>query len=270
MSKNFFLELEKLKNTLPQLKRNYFFEETDSTNTQAVQLAKSGAPEGSLVLADFQTQGRGRLQRQWESPAGKGLYFTLILRPRLHPQQAPLLTLTTGVALLKALETLGLKELLIKWPNDIWVKEKKLAGILCELFTTQVKGVAQIDFILLGVGLNVSQSKEDFSTEIQKLATSVFQVTGEHFSRLQVLECLMKEIFFQIENLIQKGPDFMIEQWKKFSGFMKKNIVFEEAKQTYEATVFDLDRSGHLLVKLKNGEIRTLIAEEVRLKAIEI
>ncbi|MCP5467983.1 MAG: biotin--[acetyl-CoA-carboxylase] ligase [Deltaproteobacteria bacterium] len=260
--------VQKLCLDIRQLEKVCFFEKTDSTNRQAALLAKSGEPEGTLVIADCQTEGRGRLQRRWESPEAKGLYFTLILRPNLSPQQAPLLTLLAGLALLRVLRVLGFENTLLKWPNDIWVNHKKLAGILCELVIQQGGHSSKIDYVLLGIGINVSQSQEDFPEDLQDIATSLFELSGQHYSRIDLLKKILEEIFIQIENFIQKGSSFMIEEWKRLSGFIGKKIIFEDAGKSYEATTLDLDHQGHLQVKLESGIIKSLIAEEVSLKSL--
>jgi BirA family biotin operon repressor/biotin-[acetyl-CoA-carboxylase] ligase len=163
-----------------------YFTETDSTNTRAKDLAVRGAPEGALVLSEKQTKGRGREERNWFSPSRDGIYLSLILRPTIPPREAPMITLLTAVAVAEALLSLTRLKIAIKWPNDILVGGKKLAGILTEM-TTQGDS---IDYVVVGLGLNVNTPR--FPDNIRDKATSMLIETQKRFSRVRIIREYLK------------------------------------------------------------------------------
>jgi len=155
---------------------------TDSTNRVAMEMAENGAPHGTVVVADAQTAGRGRLGRRWVSPAGKNLYVSLLLRPPVQTVEAPRLSLVAAVALADAVEEMGLPAFL-KWPNDVYLGERKAAGILAEM-ASDPDGVRHV---VIGVGLNVNMEEADFPGELRGRATSLRIRTGKRFRRVDVL-----------------------------------------------------------------------------------
>jgi len=165
-----------------------YLNETDSTNTRARELAAQGTPEGTLVIAEKQTNGRGRRGRSWFSPPGGGIYFSLILRPIISPSETPRITLMTAVVLAETLISLMKLKLKIKWPNDILVNGKKLAGILTEISTE----MDAVNYIIVGIGLNVNTQFEDLPKEIKKTATSILIETGKQFPRVKLIQHYLK------------------------------------------------------------------------------
>ncbi|MBW1745028.1 MAG: biotin--[acetyl-CoA-carboxylase] ligase, partial [Deltaproteobacteria bacterium] len=161
-----------------------YLKETDSTNTRAKELATQGAPEGTLIIAEKQTNGRGRRGRSWFSPPGGGIYFSLILRPAISPGETPRITLMTAVVLAETLISLMKLKLRIKWPNDILVNGKKLAGILTEISTE----MDAVNYIVVGLGMNVNTRFEKFPSEIKKNATSILIETGKQFPRIRLIQ----------------------------------------------------------------------------------
>lgn len=238
-----------------------YFPEIGSTNQEAIATGKAGSPGGTLVIADAQSAGHGRLGRPWESPAGKGLYFTLLLRPKFPPAHAPYLTLATGLALGRVLRTYGLPPLMIKWPNDIWIEGKKVAGILSEMNTQG----ADLDFVALGVGLNVSQSPEDFSADLREIAASLKQFSDIPWDRSELLRKILTEIFQEVESLEQEGPAQLIGRWEKESGMLGAKIQAQIASGTVQGEVLGLNELGHLKLRQDTGEILTLLAEDTTL-----
>jgi BirA family biotin operon repressor/biotin-[acetyl-CoA-carboxylase] ligase len=171
-----------------------YFTETDSTNTRAKNLAVGGAPEGALVLSEKQTRGRGREERNWFSPSRDGIYLSLVLRPAIPPGEAPRITLLTAVAVAEALLSLTRLKIAIKWPNDILVGGKKLAGILTEIGTQG----DSIDYVVVGLGLNVNMPR--FPDDIRDKATSMLIETGKRFSRVNVIREYLKwyEAYYEV------------------------------------------------------------------------
>ena len=165
----------------------HHFETLDSTNDLAKELAAQGAPEGTVVVAETQTGGRGRLGREWNSPPGVGLYVSLVLRPMLPPMELPQITLTTAVAVVRAVRRVTGVAPGIKWPNDLLLNGKKLGGILTEMETESDR----IRHVVVGLGLNVNNPA--FPPELAATATSLALATGRAFSRVQLLQAWLEE-----------------------------------------------------------------------------
>jgi BirA family biotin operon repressor/biotin-[acetyl-CoA-carboxylase] ligase len=253
--------IEGLPKKLPELKSAFYFATLGSTNDQALSLGKDGAEEGTLVVADHQSKGRGRMQRHWESPAGTGLYFSLLLRPPIQAKEVPLLTIATGLAIGESLRVMGLSPLIIKWPNDIIVQGKKVAGTLTELVTTD-QGV---DFVILGIGINVNQEPEDFSQTIQNIAGSLKMLSKRPWDRAELLMTLIPAIFREVGNLITQGSAHLIQRWNQSSGMVGHQIRARVDKEEKTGKVLGLNPQGHLLMQKENGEIEELVAADTTL-----
>ena len=169
----------------------YYYEQLDSTNLKALELAKQGAAEGTIVIAARQTAGRGRMRRKWESPEGKGLWFSMILRPTIAAEYCAQITLLTAVAAVKALQVLTDKKFSIKWPNDIMLDGKKVCGILAEMALT---ADGSIEYAVVGIGININMSSEDFGAQLEATATSLYLATGIEYEHEQVLKIYDEEV----------------------------------------------------------------------------
>jgi len=173
-------------------KKFHHYEVIDSTNAEALRRAKEGGEEGEVFIADRQTAGRGRMGRSWESPAGKNIYISFLLKPKLAPPKAPLLTLVAGEAVFETLFPLlppPLKSRFrIKRPNDLYLKDKKVAGILTEAGSSR----GEIDWVVVGIGINVNADPDDFSPEIQETATSLKIATGKEIDREPIISALVE------------------------------------------------------------------------------
>ncbi|MCI0405239.1 MAG: biotin--[acetyl-CoA-carboxylase] ligase [candidate division Zixibacteria bacterium] len=165
------------------------YQSVGSTNSTAWKLAEEGVPEGTLVVADRQTAGRGRLGRSWHSPPRVGLWFSLVLRPEVAPSQAPGISLLTALALSQTIGSRCGMEAKIKWPNDCQIAGKKVAGILTELSSE----LDRVNFVIVGVGLNVNQTKSDFPTSLKRKATSLSIETKQKWQRAEILALFLKE-----------------------------------------------------------------------------
>ncbi len=233
------------------------FQEIDSTNTKAKELAEMGAPEGSIVVAEKQTKGRGRMGRHWFSPEEGGIYFSLILRPGISPAEAPRITLLAAVALCETLITSTLVKATIKWPNDILVKGKKVAGILTEISTE----MDAINYIVVGTGLNVNTKA--FPSDVQHRATSIFIETGKEKSRVDLLKSYLKT-FEDYYVKFKKGHWSDIrERWRKLTDLLGKPIVVETIDQRYKGTAVDIDEDGVLLLEDKKGVTHRVFSGDI-------
>lgn len=225
----------------------HYFTELPSTMDKATELAHQGCENFSVVVTDHQIRGRGRLQRSWQSEQG-GLYFTMVLRPRLDPGTAPLVNLAAAVDLARALTTLYPIDAKVKWPNDVLVGESKIAGILSQMASE----ADQVHFICLGIGINVN----NHPPEISPPAVSVAQLTGAPGSRAQILSNFCD----RFERRIRLGRlHEVVPQWKKNTLTLGRHVVIQTVRETVEGTAVDLDSRGGLMVEMADGELRTVL-----------
>lgn len=253
---------ENLKNRVFGNKDIHYFEEIDSTNTKAKELAEQGAPEGTLVIAESQTLGRGRRGRQWYSSHGKGIYATIILRPNIPPMGAPRITLMTAVAVAKALLSQANMDIRIKWPNDILVKNKKLVGILTEISTE----MDAVNYILVGFGVNVNTPTQDFPPEISGIATSIFVETGKVQSRLKLLQACLEQFETYYNMFKQNEFGTILQQWKILSKTMGSRIVVDVLGQKYTGKILDIDDDGVLILKDDENKIHRIFSGDITLQ----
>jgi BirA family biotin operon repressor/biotin-[acetyl-CoA-carboxylase] ligase len=240
-------------------KRVYHFFKTDSTNRVAMELGYADEPEGAVVLAEEQTAGRGRAGRSWHSERGAGLYVTLLLRPRLSPVQAPLLTMLAGLSAHTAvLAQTGLAAEL-KWPNDLLLNGKKLGGILTEMHAEP----NAVRFVIVGIGINVSQEK--FPGELAATATSLRKETGRVHSRLEVLVKLLSQFETDYNRFLQEGAAYVVQRFELISSFANgKRVRVDTGRETFVGTTAGLSAEGLLIVKKEDGGSVTVIAGDVR------
>jgi len=253
--------VQDLPQEVPGLQESHYFSETRSTQEEALLGGKSGAAIPSLWVSDYQTAGKGRRERTWESPRELGLYFSLLLRPNLPLDQSPLLTLAAGLGLARALKNRGLENLILKWPNDILVQKKKIAGILTEM-VSDPKGMA---FIVLGVGINVSQKLKDFSSEIREIAGSLEELSRGPWDRKILIKEAIIEILSEVQGLSEKGPDYLLKRWELESGMLEKKISALLNGEEVIGEVKGLNPQGHLRILKSDGSELTLIAEDTAL-----
>jgi len=238
-----------------------YLNETDSTNTRAKELAAQGAPEGTLVIAEKQTEGRGRRGRSWFSPPGGGIYFSLILRPVLSPTETPRITLMTAVVLAETLISLMKLKLRIKWPNDILVNGKKLAGILTEISTE----MDEVNYIIVGLGLNVNTQLEDLPREIKKTATSILIETGKQFPRVKLIQHYLK-LYEKYYDMFKKN-DFepIMKRWRELADIIGKQIRVDVIGKTHIGKVVDVDNDGVLILKDNQGKLQRIFSGDATL-----
>lgn len=242
-------------------KKVHAFSVTDSTNTKAFELALHGATEGTVVVTESQKKGKGRLGRKWESPGGVNIYTSIILRPKISPSSASQVTLLAAVAAARAIEksTKILPD--IKWPNDLLIRGKKVAGILMELDSE----ADMVNFIILGIGIDVNMVTSSLAADIAKVATSLKDETGKTFERV----ALIKELFRQLEKWYEifgaEGFGPIITEWERLSIMAGKYIRVSFLKETKEGVALGLDTDGALLLRLPTGRIERVVAGDVTL-----
>jgi BirA family biotin operon repressor/biotin-[acetyl-CoA-carboxylase] ligase len=238
-----------------------YFKETDSTNSRAKDLAAGHAPEGTLVLAERQASGRGRKGRSWFSPAGHGIYASLILRPSMSPSEAPRITLMTAVAMAETLLSLTQLPAKIKWPNDILVNGKKIAGILTEISLE----MDSVDFVIVGLGLNVNTPLESFPQEIKGKATSVLIESGKWFSRIGIIRAYLQYYEMYYEMLRKSGFHPIIERWKELTNVLGQRAMVEVMGRKYFGEVIDVDNDGALIIKDSDGTSQRILSGDLHL-----
>jgi len=239
-------------------RRVFHFFKTDSTNRVAMELGYAGEPEGTIVMAESQTAGRGRSGRTWHSEKSAGLYFTVLLRPRLAPAQAPLLTMLAGVSAHAAIaaQTGLVPEL--KWPNDLMLNGKKLGGILTEMHAEP----SVVRFVIVGVGINVNQEK--FPVELSAIATSVRRETGRMHYRLELLARLLTQFESDYNRFLREGPKFVVERFENVSSFgTGRRVRVDSGLESYTGVTAGISPEGLLLVQRDNGPLTTVIAGDL-------
>src|SRR5579863_6030893 len=239
-------------------KHIYHFFKVDSTNRVALELGHAGEPEGAVILAEEQTAGRGRAGRSWQSDRAAGIYVTLLLRPRLAPVQAPLLTMMAGLSARAAIEaTTGLAADL-KWPNDLMIGGKKVGGILTEMHAEP----SQVRFVIVGIGLNVNQEK--FPGELGTTASSLRIETGKQVSRLELLVRLLREFESDYNRFLREGPGAVTGKFEKVSSYAQgKRVRVTSGTESFAGTTAGLGPEGLLQVKRDDGAVVTVISGDV-------
>jgi len=234
-----------------------FFEEVESTNDVAFRLAESGVPEGTVVIADCQTKGKGRLKRQWQSPPGCNIYTSIVLRPAIDPVYAPHITLMTGVAVADLLSGYCPENVTLKWPNDVHIRGKKVCGVLTEMSASTAKGV---DFIIVGIGINVNMGRVDFEESFRDTATSLKEEVGREISRLDLTVKLFDNLEYLYTRLLAEGFGFVKDMWLRYSDMVGRHIqvVFNDYVQAGE--VLGIDDFGALIIADENDVIRRVMA----------
>ena len=241
----------------------YFYEEIDSTNTQAKRLAEEGAVSGTLVVSDCQTKGKGRRGRVWESPKGTALYMTLMIRPQIRPERASMLTLVIGLSVVQAIRNVLKVEVGIKWPNDVVLNKKKLVGILTEMNAQ----MDYIEYLVLGVGINANT--KEFPPEIQDKATSLQIELGYPVNRAELVAETMK-CFENYYEIFEKTQDLsgLMEAYQEVLVNYNQPVRVLEPGNEYSGIARGINELGELLVERENGVVETVYAGEVSVRGL--
>ncbi len=236
-----------------------YSKEIDSTNREAKDLADEGAPEGTLILSEAQIKGKGRKGRTWFSPPKGGIYISLILRPTISPVEAPKFTLLAAVAIAEALLSMTPLNIHIKWPNDILVNGKKIAGILTEMSTE----MDAVNYIVVGLGLNVNTPK--FPDEIQGIATSILIETGKVFPRVRLIQAYLQRYETYYEMYKKTGFDPIINRWKDLSNIIGKKVEVNVIGNQFIGEALDIDGDGALILRDDQGVFHRIISGDITL-----
>jgi len=237
----------------------FFFDSVASTNTIAMDLASQGCSEGTLVIADAQTAGKGRLGRSWVSPPGKNLYMSIVLRPRISPREATTLTLLSAVACVSAIRKTSNIPISIKWPNDLIVGQRKIGGILTEIRAD----IDRISQAVVGIGINVNIDKKDMPEEIREIATSLFAETNDSISRTELAAVVIREFDMWYRLLLAEGKKVILDEWRQMSSTIGRPVRVVTGDRTFEGVADGIDDEGLLIVKLADGSYRKISAGDV-------
>ena len=237
----------------------YVYPSIDSTNTRAVELAQAGTPDGTLVLADEQTAGRGRLGRQWLAPPGSSLLLSLILHPNLQPRQIQRLAMITSLAACQAIDKITELEVRIKWPNDLQISGRKVGGMLCE---AGLHG-QHLDYVVVGLGINVKLSPANLG-ELLTPATSLSHELGHEVERLPLLVALLEDL--EIAYLRLCSGWLPHEAWRSRLATLGQEVQVGLPGQVIAGRAEDVDADGALLVRQSDGNLATILAGDVTLR----
>lgn len=233
----------------------YSYKETSSTNDAAYQLAASGEKEGSVIIAESQTAGRGRMGRVWVSPRSKGAYFSAILRPDILPKEVSSITLFSALSVAKTIKEMADLAAFIKWPNDVLINNKKICGILTEMNAETDK----INFVIIGIGININ-TKEDL---LPKGATSIMEAKGEEVSRVELVKGIFKNLdkYYKLFNGGHIAE--IIREYKEFSNFLGKRVRVTYHDTKIEGYAVDVDKEGALILRMDSGLNERILAGDV-------
>jgi BirA family biotin operon repressor/biotin-[acetyl-CoA-carboxylase] ligase len=233
------------------------FTEVDSTNEVAKKLAEEGASEGTIVIAEVQRRGKGRRGKRWLSPEG-GVWMTIILRPDIPLAKAPLLTLVTGVAVAQTLQMECGLDVGIKWPNDILIGEKKVCGILTE--ASADKG--RLDYVVLGIGIDLNVDVEDFPLDLKKGATSLKNELDREIYGVEVVQKFL-ENFEEVYEDFKKGQfQDILTQWRRLSKTIGREVEVHKKGRLVVGEAVGINRDGALILELEDGSLRKVISGE--------
>ena len=256
--------LNRLSPGYPWKDRFRFFPETGSTNDDLKALAKQGAPHGTILIADRQTGGHGRMGRSFLSPEGVGIYMSVLLRPDCAPTELMHLTCAAAVAMCDAVEEAVDLRPGIKWTNDLVSGKRKLGGILTELGLNK-KGM--VDWCLVGIGINCLQQEQDFAPEIRDIAGSLAMVTGQEIDRANVAAAMM-EALHAMSCTLFSGKFAMLRQYRRDCITLGQDISLLRGEEIRHGHALDIDDSGALVVRLTDGTVEAINSGEVSVRGM--
>src|ERR1043166_1277325 len=240
----------------------HVFQETTSTNDVIEKFARAELKEGIVIFAESQTKGRGRLGRKWISPARKGLWFSILLRPNLRPQLATQLTIAAATALARAIELQTPLEPEIKWPNDILIRGRKVAGILDRKSTR----LNRIRHVVLGIGIDVNLNANEFPPELKKIATSLKIETGRTVNRSELAAAVLRELDVEYERIGSGQFDSVAAEWEARCTTIGQSVIIRGGDRVIQGRAESLDAEGALLVRSQHGLLERVIGGDVVLE----
>jgi BirA family biotin operon repressor/biotin-[acetyl-CoA-carboxylase] ligase len=233
----------------------HYFDEVNSTNEKANELA-ANVEEGTVIIAEKQKEGRGRVGREWTSPKG-GVYVSVILKPKIRSIDAPKITLITGIAVAKVIRKLGL-DAKLKWPNDVLIHGKKVCGILTSISAKEGK----IDHIIIGIGINANVDISTFPQKLQESATSLKEELKKEVSMEKIIEDILYEIEINYETFKKGNIDYLLNEWKRLSDTIGKKVKIKMRTEVIEGEAVAVTREGELVIKLEDDSLKNIIAGE--------
>lgn len=237
-----------------------YYETTDSTNLRAHDLGEAGAAEGTVVIADRQTAGKGRLGRSWISPPGVNLYASVLLRPSILPYHAPQLSFLSAVAVARAVEEISGLAPSVKWPNDVLLRGRKIAGLLNEM-SAETEG---IHYVILGIGVNLNMRSEQFPADLRYPATSLALEKGEPVARAAFARALLRHLDSLYELYLEVGFPPVLKAWEAFFDLIGRQVEVDYQSRCVQGRVEGLDDDGALLLRLADGRAEKVLAGDVR------
>ena len=241
----------------------YWYDTISSTNTHAKQMAREGAPHGTVLIAGQQTGGRGRMGRTFQSPAGMGVYLSVILRPNCAPKHLMHLTCAAGVAMMDAVEAVSGIRPQVKWINDLVIKGKKLGGILTEMSVE--KGI--VDYAIIGIGINCLQKETDFPLEISSIATSL-SMAAEKTVSPEVLAAAMTESLWKLDSALFSQKECLMARYRQDCITLGKEIQVIRGDTVLPGKAVDIDDEGGLLVQYPDGTVQVVSSGEVSVRGM--
>ncbi len=238
-----------------------FYERLDSTNTVAKKMASEGAPEGTVVLTEVQTQGRGRMDRKWFSPGYVNLMFSVIFRPGFDPERVFDLTVILSLSAMEAIKTVSGCQPMIKWPNDLYLGDKKLAGILSEVSI----GNEVLDYIVLGMGINVNWHPEGDDPDMRP-STSLFAETGKKVDRNELLAAILKRLDLYYQKVLWGDISDFYRKWNDFSMILGREIEIVSPGSVEKGIALRIDQRGALVIRDELGQEKTILAGDVSIR----
>jgi BirA family transcriptional regulator, biotin operon repressor / biotin---[acetyl-CoA-carboxylase] ligase len=238
-----------------------YYDEIESTNVEAKELAMNGAPEGTVVIAECQRAGRGRLGRRWTSPAGKGLLFSVILRPSLPMSRAHMLTLVSAVAAARGIEEQSSTPVRIKWPNDLFVGDRKAGGILLEVAGEQ----DVVEWVIVGIGLNVNTEYAELPVALRRTAISLKMATGEPVDRSELLGRILLSLESAYLEAQQHGFERALSEFRQRDYLLKRSVTVQTREGAVIGEATGIDNQGALLVQLPHRHVRRFHSGDVTL-----
>ncbi len=240
----------------------HHFHELDSTNSKAYQLALNGAKEGEVVIAEFQEKGRGRLGRKWSSPPFLNLYLSVILRPNISPHRASFITLMAAIAAADAIQKFSGLLPLIKWPNDILLRDRKIAGLLNEIHSE----MDRIHFVILGIGVNLNMDHQIFSKEIRAVSTSLKIEMGQPISRKMFLRSLLLELEKWYSIFLKEDSEVILKAWRDRARIQGRQVKVTSFGKVLTGTAVEIDSDGALILETEDGKRTRVVAGDVEYK----
>ena len=242
-------------------KRVECYESIDSTNDAAKGLALKGTPDGTVVVAEHQTRGKGRLKRSWLAPSGENILFSVVFYPEIRIDLVFRLTMLASIAVVRAIRRICRVDAKIKWPNDVYIHEKKVCGILTE-FSADLDSV---QYAVVGIGLNVNFETSK-NSEIEDIATSLMEECGEKVSRLSVLTALLEELDLLYSSFFKTGGDGLEKEWNRYSMVVNRDVKIISGQDKKRGIAKGINKYGHLILENENGQNEEIVCGDLSLR----